>query len=65
MVLILFLFGYFRVPYFYIIFLMLQQRSVGGEYIAKEDQDADIKKAWLVLKCSHVICVYSRCIIFK
>ena len=49
----------------YIIFLMLQQRSVGGEDIAKEDQDTDIKKAWLVLKCSHVICVYSRCIMFK
>lgn len=49
----------------YIIFLMLQQISVGGEDIAKEDQDTDIKKAWLVLKCSHVICVYSRCIMFK
>ena len=49
----------------YIIFLMLQQSSVGGKDIAKEDQDSDIKKAWLVLKCSQVICVYSRCIMFK
>lgn len=56
MILILFLFAYFHVPYFYVhykLFLMLQQISVGGEDIAKEDQDTDNKKAWLVLKCSR------------
>ena len=65
MFLLLFLFTHFHVPYFVIIFLILQQRSVEGDGIAKEDQDNDVKKAWLVIKCSYVIGAYPRCIMFQ
>ena len=57
MFLLLFLFTHFHVSYFFIIFLILPQRSVEGDGIAKEDQDHDIKKACLVIKCSYVIWV--------
>ena len=57
MFLLLFLFTHFHVSYFFIIFLILPQRSVEGDGIAKEDQDNDIKKACLVIKCSYVIWV--------
>ena len=52
MFLLLLLFTHFHVSYFFIIFLISQQRSVEGDGIAKEDQDNDSKKAWLVIKCS-------------
>lgn len=64
---IILMFTHFHVSYFFIIFLILQQRSVEGDGIAKEDQGNDIKKASLVtcIKCSNVICAYPRCIMFQ